>query len=63
MNEYITNLTASRNANLAKQSELTKQLEALREEETMIRGFLTITEQIEATEAEKAKQLTKSDNN
>jgi hypothetical protein len=52
---YKTNLSTSRNANLAEQSDLKERLKQLETEEAQLKGAIAVLSQIEQAEAEKAK--------
>ena len=52
---YKTNLTVTRNANLAEQHDLRERLKQLESEETQLKGAIAVLTQIEQAEAEKAK--------
>ncbi len=52
---YKTNLTATRNANLAEQHDLRERLKQLESEETQLKGAIAVLTQIDQAEVEKAK--------
>ena len=52
---YKTNLTTTRNANLAEQHDIRERLVQLAAEETQLRGAIAVLDQIDQAEAEKAK--------
>ena len=52
---YKTNLTTTRNANLAEQHDLRERLKQLESEETQLKGAIAILTQIESAETDKAK--------
>lgn len=52
---YKTNLTVTRNANLAEQHDIRERLTQLACEETQLRGAIAVLDQIEKAEAQKAE--------
>ena len=52
---YKTNLTTTRNANLAEQHDIRERLVQLAAEETQLRGAIAVLDQIEKAEAQKAE--------
>ncbi len=52
---YKTNLTTTRNANLAEQHDIRERLTQLAAEETQLRGAIAVLDQIEKADAAKAE--------
>ena len=52
---YKTNLTVTRNANLAEQHDIRERLTQLAAEETQLRGAISVLDQIEKTEKAEAE--------
>lgn len=52
---YKTNLTTTRNANIAEQHDLRERLKQLEAEETQLKGAIAVLIQIDQAEAENAK--------